>query len=180
MDLIVISGPMFAGKTTELLKRLRCYKIAERKVLLLKPLRDARYNNVTTHDGTSFDECLTVDNILSLTDDLILSNNVIGIDEGQFFKGIFEFINRYLDKDITFVIAGLTETFNSSILFEEMAMVFSIANSPIRLSAVCNECKKPNATYSYNKVIGRKPCDTDQLGGIDKYLALCRSCYFKK
>ena len=48
----LILGPMFAGKTTELIRRLNRYKIAQKKVLFIKYKKDTRYSEdcMSTHD----------------------------------------------------------------------------------------------------------------------------------
>ena len=40
----IIMGPMFSGKSFELIRRIRLLKILEKKFLVLKPIIDDRYN----------------------------------------------------------------------------------------------------------------------------------------
>jgi thymidine kinase len=48
----VIFGPMFSGKTTELLRRIRRFSLAQRTCLVVKYSKDTRYSQdgVSTHD----------------------------------------------------------------------------------------------------------------------------------
>lgn len=179
MDLKVITGPMFSGKTTELLRMLKNYEIARKKVLLLKPEIDIRYQNVSTHDGISRN-CTKVSDITKLDEQVILSYDVVGIDEGQFIEGLYNFIKKFLDKKIIFIIAGLVETFNSCILFEDMSKLFSISNDSRKLNSICNECGSDKGCYSYNVALGKSESEKIVLGGLNEYLSLCRSCYFSK
>lgn len=177
MNLEVITGPMFSGKTTELLRLYKINIIANKKVILLKPLIDNRSGNkVSTHDNISQD-AIIYSNLLSIDKSYLLSYDVICIDEGQFFEDLFEFIVNYIKYEKTFIIAGLTETFTYSILFENMVKVMGMANNIKRLLAICENCKKHNAIYTYKK---NNNSNIIEIGGSELYCALCRSCYFSK
>lgn len=177
MELICITGPMFSGKTTELLRLLRIHMIAGKKTLLIKHSNDNRSSFVETHDGISYPSISVLD--IESIRDIILEQDVIGIDEGQFFKGLFSFIQDIVDKKIIIIVAGLTISFNYKILFNEMVNVSAISNKCVRLLAVCEECKCYNAVYSHNKTLEKTSGNVHQvIGGKESYRALCRECYF--
>lgn len=89
----VIFGPMFSGKTTELLRRMRRYRIRGDACLLLKT-RDTRYTDdfekVVAHDQHNWLDGVPCDRLLD-SSHLAAQSDVIGIDEGQFFPDILEF-----------------------------------------------------------------------------------------
>lgn len=179
MELTTITGPMFSGKTTELIRLMRIYMIADKKVLLVKHNKDNRSVYIETHDGVTYPS-ISISNIEQLRD-IIDHYEIIGIDEGQMYNNLYNFVQSVIHKNITFIIAGLTISFNHKILFDDMAKTCSIANKCIRLLSICNDCKSFNAVYSYNKFISKESDNvTNQIGGKDTYLALCRSCYFSK
>lgn len=85
-------GTMFAGKSTELLRRLNMHEIAGRRVLRLKFAADERYDNscaISTHSGLK-KEAIPV-NTLSEVGNSWKQFDVIGIDEGQFFMDLVNF-----------------------------------------------------------------------------------------
>jgi thymidine kinase len=51
----LIIGPMFAGKSTELLRTCNRYEIAQKAVLYIKSSKDTRYDDysIVTHDQKS-------------------------------------------------------------------------------------------------------------------------------
>ena len=51
-EIQLILGPMFSGKTTELLRRIRRFQVAKRECVVLKYAKDTRYNvkEASTHD----------------------------------------------------------------------------------------------------------------------------------
>lgn len=179
MELTTITGPMFSGKTTELIRLMRIHMIASKKVLLVKHSKDNRSTDIETHDGVTYPSiCIAhIEQLENIIDDY----EVIGFDEGQMYNGLYNFIQSIIHKNITVIIAGLTISFNYKILFDDMVKICAIANKCIRLSSICNECKSFNAVYSYNKLMNRNSSDVaNQIGGKDIYIPLCRTCYFYK
>lgn len=84
----LILGPMFSGKTSELIRRVRRYKQYQ-KCLMIAYQGDTRYStesSVTTHDFTAMKaKSVTA---LSEVENAAHAYSVIGIDEGQFFPGM--------------------------------------------------------------------------------------------
>ncbi|MBF25892.1 MAG: thymidine kinase [Flavobacteriales bacterium] len=172
-DIQVITGCMFAGKTTELLNRL---KATNKQYLLVKPRVDTRdqLNNISTHDGV-FEKGIRV-NKLSEIFTQIKDIKVVGIDEAQFFsKSIIVDIEYLASKQITIIVAGLDKDYlNRS--FGYMKEISSIASSTTVLTARCNHCGRP-ASYSHRK----NHLNNTQvlIGNSSEYEALCSTCYFK-
>lgn len=86
---------MFAGKSTELLKRLNKLEIAGKKVLKVKFIADTRYGmngEIVTHSGIRNQAYACT--LLSELGDYWMQFDVIGIDEGQFFPDIIEFAEK--------------------------------------------------------------------------------------
>ena len=90
-NLELIIGPMFSGKSSELIRKIRLAKTINKKVLVIKPLIDNRYDNskIVSHAFES-ENCETVENLKSL-DDKINNYDLIVIDEGQFFSDLKEY-----------------------------------------------------------------------------------------
>src|SRR5512136_2159969 len=85
----VICGPMFSGKTDELIRRLRRARIARQKVQLFRPAVEPRYagsefGKVTSHAGAEFD-AVAVRGAPELLRLVEADTGVVGIDEAHFF-----------------------------------------------------------------------------------------------
>src|SRR5476651_1836974 len=85
----VITGPMFSGKSEELIRRLKRARIARQRVACFKPDIDLRYHRtaIASHSAQTHD-AFTVPNVARLRQDLyrqLPEVEVIGIDEAQFF-----------------------------------------------------------------------------------------------
>ena len=82
----VIFGPMFSGKSTELIRRLKRYQIARYECLIIKYSKDTRYDekNIATHDRQTLKASVCAADRLSDLKKKAMEYDVIGIDEGQF------------------------------------------------------------------------------------------------
>ncbi|CAL5428433.1 unnamed protein product [Camellia sinensis] len=113
MAIHVIVGPMFVGKTTALLRRVKYEGNNGRNVAIIKSSKDTRYavDSVVTHDGAKF-PCWALPDLLSFRqkfgDEAYAKLDVIGIDEAQFFGDLYDFCCKVADHDgKTVIVAGL-------------------------------------------------------------------------
>ncbi|XP_065549694.1 thymidine kinase, cytosolic [Lathamus discolor] len=169
----VIFGPMFSGKSTELMRRVRRFQLAQYRCLLVKYAKDTRYGSsgVSTHDKSTMEAvpaCLLKDVYQEA-----LSSAVIGIDEGQFFPDIVEFCEMMANTGKTVIVAALDGTFQRK-AFGGILNLVPLAESVVKLNAVCMECYRE---ASYTKRLGAER-EVEVIGGADKYHSVCRACYF--
>nr|CAD7429335.1 unnamed protein product [Timema monikensis] len=171
----VIFGPMFSGKSTELIRRLRRYQIAKHDCLLIKYANDDRYDktDVVTHDKQSLPAVMAME--LTKLKEKALQVEVIGIDEGQFFPDVSDFCEDMANKGKVVIVAALDGTFQR-VGFGRILELVPLAESVVKLQAVCVICY---CNASYTKRIGNEK-EIELIGGADKYMAVCRSCYFDK
>jgi len=171
----VIMGPMFSGKTTELLHRIRLHNIANKKCLLIKYKGDDRYSEdkMTTHDKNHHNavSCET----LSEAEKYFSTHDVIGIDEGQFFSDISEVTDRLASIGKTVIISCLDGTFERK-PFSCISDLIPKSEIITKLHAICMKCYE---SASFSKRIGDEK-EIKIIGGKDKYMALCRNCYNQK
>lgn len=173
----VVTGPMYSGKSEELMRRLRRAQIGGKTVVLFKPHLDKRYkhNQVVSHAGREMDAVL-VSTASTLTVDS-LGYDVVGIDEVQFIEDILEPIKRMAERQ-TVIVSGLDMTFRRE-PFGEVPTLLAIADRIDKLTAVCHACGA-DATLT-QRLIDGKPAPflgpTVQVGGLESYEARCRRCF---
>tara|TARA_X000000368_G_C22676024_1_gene556100 strand:+ start:35 stop:586 length:552 start_codon:yes stop_codon:yes gene_type:complete len=171
----VICGPMFSGKTEELIRRLKRAIIAKNKILVFKPKIDNRYseNLIVSHNNNSI-ESIIIDNeneILDIPNDV----NIIGIDEVQFFrKEIVNICIKLANKNKRVIISGLDKDFQGK-PFGIMPHILSEAEYISKLNAICNVC----GDYAFFTKRISKDKEQILLGELDKYEANCRNCFYK-
>ena len=171
----VICGPMFSGKTTEMLRRVRRAEIAGVPVKILKPIVDTRAGDglTSTHDAIKA-ACVTCapSDVTSLRE-VIGSARVVGIDEIQFFDpAILGAVRSLSSEGIRFVISGLDMDWKGT-PFDNMCWLLGIADKIKKLSAVCMTCGG-DATRTKRKVASESEV---LIGGTESYEARCERCW---
>eukprot|EP00048_Salpingoeca_helianthica_P017586 m.238016 g.238016 ORF g.238016 m.238016 type:complete len:215 (-) comp21530_c0_seq1:292-936(-) len=171
----VIFGPMFSGKTTELLRRIRRFSLAQRTCLVVKYSKDTRYSQegVSTHDR-QVSEAVACSR-LSEVQELAMKYGVIGIDEGQFFPDVVPFCETLANAGKSVIVAALDGTFQRK-PFGSVLELIPLAESVVKLSAVCMLCY---ADAPFSKRLGTET-EIEVIGGADKYVAVCRECFIEK
>ncbi len=176
----VITGPMYCGKSEELIRRLRRVSIAEQHVRVFKPSLDNRYTEeeVVSHNGTRI-EAVPVDNPQEIGERLDETVDVVGIDEAQFFpRGIIDVCERLADGDIRVITAGLDRDFRGE-PFGPMPELIARAEYVKKLHAICVECGEPASRTQ--RLIDGDPASYEDpvimVGADEVYEARCRSCH---
>ena len=175
----VVCGPMFSGKSEELIRRLRRAEIAGQKTLILKPRIDDRYDvtHVVSHSGSRLRAVAAE----SSADVLRRSEGfeVVGLDEAQFFdEGIVAAVQTMVGRGARVVAAGLDTDFRHE-PFGAMPTLLALAEFVDKLQAVCHRCGGP-ATRTQRLVNGEPAPfagETIQVGALDAYEARCADCY---
>lgn len=171
LDLII--GPMFAGKTTELMRRLRRLQIGRRRVCAFKYAADTRYteaSELATHDGERLTARMFTSSLFDVLGD-VRDMDVIGVDEAQFAPDIVEFCQHVLSLGISVIVAALDGTFNQR-AFGRVLDLVPLADSVVKLTAVCHTC---GADAPFTRRIGADT-RTEVIGGSEAYAACCRAC----
>ena len=175
----VVCGPMFSGKSEELIRRLRRAEIAGQRALIVKPRIDDRYDigHVVSHAGAKM-RAVAVGHpseIPGLAD----GYDAIGIDEIQFFPpAIVEVVELLVERGARVVAAGLDQDFRG-LPFGAMPELLCRAELVDKLQAVCHRCGGP-ATMTQRLVDGEPAAadgETIVVGALDSYEARCRTCH---
>ena len=134
----LIIGPMFSGKTTELLRISKRLQSINLKVLLLNYVEDTRYSihEMSTHDKYGL-PCTFLKN---LNDAKYENYDVICINEAQFFEHLLLFCKKLLEKNKTIYICGLDGDFKQN-KFGEILDLIPLCDSVTKLHAYCAICK---------------------------------------
>ena len=177
----VISGVMFAGKTEELIRRVRRAVIARRKVQVFKSHLDARYAgiyHVATHDGMTV-EAEPVDSAEQVMRAFRDDTEVVAVDEVQFLdEGIVEVADALANRGVRVVLAGTDVDFRG-LPFGALPTLMCIAEVVDKLHAICVVCGGP-ATRNQRLIDGAPApwsSPTIMVGGRESYEARCRHCH---
>jgi thymidine kinase len=173
----IITGPMFSGKSEELIRRLKRAQIARLRVICFKPDVDLRYHGtaIASHSAQTL-EAITVANVGELKDELfqeLASVDVIGIDEAQFFDdSLVHFSLELVHLGKRVVLAGLDTTFHGE-PFGPVPNLMAVADEVVKLSAVCMVCGAP-AIHTQRLTSNQ---EVVMVGATGVYEARCRACF---
>ena len=169
----MIMGCMFAGKTTELIRRCHEHEMSGKNVLILKFAADKRYGDditIVTHSGIKA-SALAMDRLADFGNKF-LDYDVIGVDEGQFFEDTVEFAEKVASHGKIVIVSSLQGTFKRG-PFHSILNLIPKCEEITKLSAICKLCKHP-ASFTFRTASQNNQC---MIGGEDMYMPLCRECH---
>lgn len=195
-EIQLILGPMFSGKSTELLRRVKRHVLANNTCALISYIKNTRYDSMESSDiGTyALTPMSTTNGCTVVTHDYISHKSygtenlqtfqermgnefsildVIGIDEGQFFPDVVEYAEKWANLGKMVIVSALDGTFQRK-SFNTILELIPLAESVLKLTSICHFCKEEAA---FTLRIGNEQ-QIEIIGGKDKYRAVCRSCYF--
>ena len=169
-----ICGPMFSGKSEELIRRLRRAVIARKRVQVFKPAIDDRYalDEIVSHNDLRMrSEAVTTSaDILTKLD---WRTQVVGIDESNFFsKDLVDIANQLADSGKQVIVAGLDTDYMGR-PFPPMPDLLTLAESITKTLAICMRCGNP-AKHTQRLVESN---DLIVVGAAGMYEARCRRCF---
>ncbi len=184
MSLQLFIGPMYAGKSSELIRQIQRYEILNKNVLVINHTINNRYgsNTITTHTKMSYDDCIIVSKLSEIYENNDFKqrfNNahVIVIEELQFFSDAYDNIVNWCDNHGKHVIAGGLDGDFRRAPFGDVLRLIPHAEKVVKLSALCKRCcdgTPANFTMRITK-------DESQtvVGSADVYEAVCRKHFLE-
>ena len=180
MYIHLITGPMFAGKSSTLITQLEKYSLLAKyktmkKIELFRPELDTR--PFLTHNGKDYPS----QKIQTLSEMDVSQYDVIGIDEVHFFPDLKEFVVRNEHMTVHIVMAGLNGDYLRR-SFPAMLEIYPLVNEITLLTAFCEYCQDGTLAFFTKRLECDKTddkIDTIVVGGDDKYIPLCRYCFIK-
>jgi thymidine kinase len=164
---------MFSGKTEELIRRARRAEIAKQKVAIFKPCIDNRYSSehIVSHSEQTL-VSQVVDDALEILE-RSKDAQVVGIDEGQFFKSnLVDVCEQLANQGKRVIVAGLDQDYRGK-PFEPMPQILAVAEYITKTLAICVVCGSP-ADRTQRKT---QQSDRVLVGAKDIYEARCRHCF---
>ncbi len=197
----VITGPMFSGKSEEVIRRLVRSAFAEKIILVARPKEDNRnkrnifdliaenrhlnlYGRISTGIIENFHELRQLIGPGTMPD-------VIAIDEGQFLgnwivNSALELLDIFDNQDFRLIISGL-DMDALKVPFGPMPQLMAMADEVVKLTAICDKCKTNSGTLTYNKFPQLKATNLDEnemgqknqikTGDKEIYGVRCRACH---
>jgi thymidine kinase len=183
MSLDLIIGPMFSGKTTELIRRLNTLQAIGQKCVYVNSMLDSRNTEHFSTHNPLISQLGNINSIKTNSLDIIIHKlqefDVIGIDESQLFMGCFKLtiINLVESFNKKVIISGLNSDFERN-KFGYILDLIPICDDITKLFPYCITCSK---LQKITKALFSKRLNNDKNTidiSYDNYIPVCRNCYF--
>ncbi|MGL5630287.1 MAG: thymidine kinase [Mycoplasmoidaceae bacterium] len=175
----LICGPMFAGKTEELLRKINRASYAKLETVIFKPVIDTRNKNLIKSRSLQSRKAIEINNsieILKYIKELKSKPRIIAIDEIQFFdESIINIVNSLANEGFILFISGLDLDFKGE-PFTITAKLAALAEYVNKLSAICTICGEPGTITQ--RLINGEPAEYNSkiilIGNTESYSVRCR------
>jgi thymidine kinase len=182
MSLTLIIGPMFAGKSSAILQKVRRAEILGWKHLVLTNRIDVRYDTsgsqIVTHDHAGMDAYGVTKLEEVFPTDRYTEARLIVIEEAQFFTDLYSFVLKAVEEDGKEVVVVGLDGDSDRKPFGQILEVLPLADEVIRLSALCKRCGDGRAALFSALVRGVKQGQV-HVGGADMYEPMCRKHFLE-
>jgi thymidine kinase len=186
-NLDIIIGPMFAGKSCELIRRIRLLKVLKKDYIVIKPKIDNRYDDtmIVSHNFDK-EHCCVLEKLEHIFNNNLDNINTIFIDEGQFFDDLVKSVKKLVEHHkINVVITGLDGDSNRN-KFGHILDLIPFCNTCTKINAACIMCLDGTpAPFSFRKINNINDHHTNNnneqilIGAGDSYMSLCRKHYLE-
>ncbi len=174
----IILGPMFSGKTTELIRIFKRYSSCDTiKCCVINHKDDTRYDDTLMSSHSK--EMISAYNFKTLSE--FLKNNlhykydIILINEGQFFDDLYECVDMLVNKhNKKLYICGLDGDYQRK-KFGKILDIIPLCDDVVKLKSICKDCKVRDGIFTHRLSHEKE----QKLVGINNYIPLCRLCYTK-
>ena len=181
----LIIGPMFGGKTAEMVGRIRRAALAEQPALIVKYRGDCRYESgatVATHadmrqastDATDSVAAVRVVIADTLGEVGAVTEQVVGVDEGQFYPDLVEHCERWAAEGRRVIVAALDGDFARR-PFGQVCALVPLCEAVVKRRGGCMGCRRRESAFSLRL---SHSTDLVEIGALESYRTVCRACYF--
>jgi len=170
----LIIGPMYAGKSTELIRIINRYKCLNKNITIINHISNNRYGTtgLSTHNNEKIDNCIIIEKLADLDNKIFENSEVIIIEELQFFEDAFDMVTNWCNNHgKTVIAAGLDGDFMKN-PFGDVLRLIPHAEKVTKLNALCKRCGDGTLAHFTKRII--KNSDKKLVGSDDIYEAVCR------
>lgn len=180
MSLNVVLGPMWAGKSSYILSKIRRYKAIGWNTYVITNSLDNRYGHyvISTHDNTEF-PAVSVRSLLPLrTEEKYKEAKLIILEEAQFFQDLLSFVLQAVEEDGKHVIVVGLDGDSERRPFGDILKLIPYCDHVEKITSLCSDCADGTpALFSHRN------CILDEqiaVGAENMYMPLCRKHYLEK
>jgi thymidine kinase len=180
MSLDLVLGPMWAGKSSYIIGKIRRYKAIGWDVLVIANPLDNRYglDIVSSHDKEQI-SALAVQELSTLYENTQYRNaRLIVVEEAQFYKGLYDFVKRAVEQDGKHVVCVGLDGDAQRKPFGEVLSLIPLCDNVEKIKSLCSECGDGSPALFTHRISSSST--QIQVGAEDSYMPLCRKHFLQK
>jgi thymidine kinase len=174
----LIIGPMYSGKSSCLISRIRQHEILGMSIMVLTHSSDTRYSDdakVSSHDKVHIDATNCVALLPILDTDEYKTAEVVCVEEAQFFEDIYEFVVKAVEEHQKhLIVSGLDGDFQRQ-PYRQILDLIPLADIVERKNALCIQCRDGTLASFSKRIVSSE--DRLLIGGKNTYIPVCRFHY---
>ena len=180
MSLDLVLGPMWAGKSSYILGKIRRYRAIGWDVLVVVNPLDNRYGTqmLSTHDKEQVSALALSDLSILPTLDSYASARLLVIEEAQFFQGLYDFVKKAVERDRKHVVCVGLDGDASRKPFGEILQLIPLCDTVEKIQSLCAACKDGTPALFSHRIVASEA--QVQVGAETLYEPLCRKHFLAK
>lgn len=180
MSLDLVLGPMWAGKSSFILGKIRRYKAIGWDVLVVVNPLDNRYGIqiLSTHDKEQVSGLALSDLSVLPTLDSYRSARLIVIEEAQFFQGLYDFVKKAVERDQKHVVCVGLDGDATRRPFGEILQLIPLCDTVEKIQSLCADCRDGTPALFSHRIVASE--EQVQVGAETLYKPLCRKHFLAK
>ena len=182
MSLDIVLGPMWAGKSSYIIGKIRRYRAIGWDVLVVTNPLDNRYGSqvVSSHDKEQVSAFATSDLETLQKDPLYTKAKLLVIEEAQFYKGLYDFVKRAVEDHGKHVVCVGLDGDADRKPFGEILSLIPLCDNVEKIKSLCSECKDGTPALFTHRFVTAQAQTQINVGGEDSYAPLCRKHFLAK
>jgi len=180
MSLDIVLGPMWAGKSSYIIGKIRRYRAIGWEVLVVANPLDDRYGThvVSSHDKEQVSALAIADLTKLYNEPRYMSSRLLVIEEAQFYTGLYEFVKNAVERDKKHVVCVGLDGDAERRPFGEVLSLIPLCDNVEKIKSLCSECGDGTPALFSHRF--HKSEEQIQVGAEDTYAPLCRKHYLAK
>ena len=179
MSLDLVLGPMWAGKSSYIIGKIRRYRAIGWEVLVIANPLDDRYGThvVSSHDKEQVSALAIQDLTVLLEEPSYQKAQLLIIEEAQFYKGLYEFVKKAVEQDGKHVVCVGLDGDAHRQPFGEILSLIPLCDNVEKIKSLCATCKDGTPALFSHRITPSQ--EQIQVGGEATYIPLCRKHFLQ-
>lgn len=182
MSLDIVLGPMWAGKSSYIIGKIRRYRAIGWDVLVVANPLDNRYGTqiVSSHDKEQVSALAVADLSTLYEDNTYKKARLLVIEEAQFYSGLYDFVKMAVERDGKHVVCVGLDGDAHRQPFGELLRLIPLCDNVEKIKSLCAECQDGTPALFTHRLVSSDPTKQIEVGAAETYAPLCRKHFLEK